>query len=54
MTLQVHWDWGNDEASSVMMPERKEMFKMAGICLSLCACDEIVKNVTTNSIHREN
>ena len=38
----------------VMLPGRKEMFEMAGICLSLCACDEIVKNVTTNSIHREN
>ena len=37
-----------------MMPERKEMFKMAGICLSLFACDEIVMNVATNFIHREN
>ena len=63
------WDWGNGEVSSVrklhqtvvtemlvVMPEWVilDMFQIAGICFSLCICDQIVRNMTTNFIHREN
>ena len=32
---------------------RKEMFQMAGICLSLSLCDEIVRNATMNLINKD-